>query len=50
MIQFRENAQTDGRMKGGKDIRTDRPCFIGTFHLLLGVEKSAIDTPYSYMS
>ena len=40
MIQFKENARTDGRMdgrtEGWKDRRTDRPYFIGPFWLLLG--------------
>ena len=34
MIQFKENAQTDGR----KDRRTDRPYSIGPFRLQLGVQ------------
>ena len=35
MIQLKENARTDGSTNG----RTDRPCFIGPFQLLPGVQK-----------
>ena len=35
MIQFKENAQTDGRT----DERADRPYFIGPSRLPLGVQK-----------
>ena len=38
MIQFQENAWTDGRMDG----RTDRCYFIGLFQLMLGVEKKKL--------
>ena len=37
MIQFKENAQTDGRMDG----RMDRPYFTGPFRLSPGVQKFA---------
>ena len=43
MIQFKENAWTDGRTEGQKgrrmEGRTDRPYFIGPFRLLPGVQK-----------
>ena len=38
MIQFQENACTEGR----KDGRMDRPYFIGPFRLLPGVQKIII--------
>ena len=39
MIQFQENAWTEGWMEGWKDRRMDRPYFIGPFRLLPGVQK-----------
>ena len=39
MIQFQENAWTEGRTEGQKDRRVNRPYFIGPFQLLPGVQK-----------
>ena len=39
MIQFKENAWTDGWKDGRTDGRADRPYFIGPFQLPLGVKK-----------
>ena len=50
MIEFQENAWTegqtegwrDGRMEGRKDRSTDRPYFTGPFRLPPGVQKSLL--------
>ena len=42
MIQFKENAQTDGRTDGRMEGWTDRSYFIGPFQLLLGAQKSKL--------
>ena len=38
MIQFKENSQTEGRMEGQKDGRSDKSCFMETFQLLQGIQ------------
>ena len=39
LIQLQENPWTDGRTKGQKDGRTNRPYFTGHFPLTLSVQK-----------
>ena len=42
MIQFQENARTDGRTEERADGRADSPYFIGPFRLPAGVQKKTI--------
>ena len=40
MIQFKENAWTEGRTEGRTEGQMDRPYFIGSFRLPPGVQKT----------
>ena len=40
MIQFKENAWTDGRTEEQTEGRADRPYFIEPFRLLPGVQQT----------
>ena len=43
MIQFQENAWTEGRMEGQKDRKTESSYFTEPFWLLPGVQKGNLN-------
>ena len=48
MMEFQENARTDGRMQRWMDGRTDIPFLTGPFRLRPGVEKISLIFPLKF--